>query len=212
MNTNIIKKETEIIGIQAILRDVTEKKILEERLNKNYKKLIRTLTAFIEVKDLYTEKHSKRIARDSVFLAEQLNISDEQIKDIEIAALLHDLGKIKISIDILNKKGKLTAKEWEIMKKHSELGEQTIKNMPEFRYASKLIKYHHERYDGKGVSRKDSKERTFPLEHVLLLLLMLLMLCNLTGLIATLYPTKKLKMSLLEKRGNNLIHILLISI
>jgi PAS domain S-box-containing protein len=150
MNTNIIKKETEIIGIQAILRDVTEKKILEERLKKNYKELIKTLTAFIEVKDLYTEKHSKRIARDSIFLAEQLNMSDEQIKDVEIAALLHDLGKIKISIDILNKKGKLTKKEWEIMKKHSELGEQTIKNMPEFRYASKLIKHHHERYDGKG--------------------------------------------------------------
>jgi PAS domain S-box-containing protein len=150
MNTNIIKKETDVVGIQTILRDVTEKKILEERLKKNYKELIKMLTAFIEVKDLYTEKHSKRIASDSVFLAEQLSMSSKEIKDIEIAALLHDLGKIKISIDILNKESKLNEKEWEIMKKHSEIGEQTIKNMPEFLDASKLIKYHHERYDGKG--------------------------------------------------------------
>jgi len=150
INTNVIKKADEIIGIQAIMRDITERKSLAERLKQNYKNLVTTIASFIEIKDLYTEEHSKRIVEDSIYLARQLDMNDEEIKDIEIAALLHDLGKVKISGKVLNKKGKFNKQEWEIMKKHSQYGEEGIKNMPEFRNAGKIIRHHHERYDGKG--------------------------------------------------------------
>jgi len=150
VNANAIRKEDEIIGIQAVIRDMTEKKILQDKLKQNYRDLMKTIASFIEIKDLYTEEHSRRMVEDSIYLGQQLNIHEEEIKDIEIAALLHDLGKIKIPGKILNKPGKFSKQEMLIMKKHCQLGEEAIKNMPEFSSASKIIRYHHERYDGKG--------------------------------------------------------------
>ena len=77
-------------------------------------------------------------------------MSDEDVKNIEIGAILHDLGKIKVPGKILNKGSSFNKEEEQIMRKHSQLGEEAIKNIPEFRRASKLIRHHHERYDGKG--------------------------------------------------------------
>jgi PAS domain S-box-containing protein len=150
INANVMKKDKAIVGIQAIIRDITEGKALEEKLRENYKELIKTIAGFLEIKDLYTEKHSRRIVEDSIYLASKLNMSEEEIKDIEIGALLHDLGKIKIPGKILNKGTKYNKKEEQIMRKHSQLGEEAIKNIPEFYNASKLIRHHHERYDGEG--------------------------------------------------------------
>ncbi len=150
INANAIKKENNIVGLQAVMRDITEKKILEDKLRDNYKDLIKTIAGFLEIKDLYTEEHSRRIVEDSIYLSHRSNMSIEEIKDVEIAALLHDLGKIKIPGNILNKDGKYNKSEEHIMRQHSQLGEDAIKNIPEFRKASKLIRHHHERYDGKG--------------------------------------------------------------
>jgi PAS domain S-box-containing protein len=150
INANVRKKNKAIIGIQAIIRDITESKVLEDRLKENYKQLIKTIAGFLEIKDLYTEKHSRRIVEDSIYLASELNMSQEDVKNIEIGAILHDLGKIKIPGKILNKGTKFNKKEEQIMRKHSRLGEEAIKNIPEFRSASTLIRHHHERYDGKG--------------------------------------------------------------
>jgi PAS domain S-box-containing protein len=154
INANVIIKDDDVVGIQAILRDITESKALEEKLRENYKELIKTIAGFLEIKDLYTEKHSRRIVEDSIYLASKLNMNEEEIKDIEIGALLHDLGKIKIPGKILNKGTKFNKKEEQIMRKHSQLGEEAIKNIPEFRNASKLIRHHHERYDGEGYPDK----------------------------------------------------------
>ncbi len=150
INANVILKDDDIIGLQAMLRDITESKILEEKLKENYRELVKAIASFLEIKDLYTEKHSRRIVEDSIYLALQLDMSDEDIKNIEIGAILHDLGKIKVPGKILNKGSKFNKEEEQIMRKHSQLGEEAIKNIPEFHSASKLIRHHHERYDGKG--------------------------------------------------------------
>jgi PAS domain S-box-containing protein len=150
INANVITKGKNTIELQAIMRDITDKKVLEDKLKENYKELIKTIAGFLEIKDLYTEEHSRRIVEDSIYLSRRLNMSIEEIKDVEIAALLHDLGKIKIPGKILNKNGKYNKKEEQIMRKHSQLGEEAIVNIPEFQKASKLIRHHHERYDGTG--------------------------------------------------------------
>ena len=139
-----------VVGIQGIVRDISRRVRMEEGLKEGYRKLIKVLAAFIEIKDLYTEEHSRRIIDDSVYLAERLGLSEEEIKDIEIAAILHDIGKMKVPGYILNKEGVLNEEERALMIEHSRLGAEAVQGIEEFKNASRIILYHHERYDGNG--------------------------------------------------------------
>ena len=115
-----------------------------------YLSTIKTLSKTIEAKDPYTSGHANRVMEYSVLLAEALELSYEKIQDIRMAAILHDLGKIAINDDILNKGGKLTAEEYEQIMKHPIIGAEIIDNISFLRDVKEIIKYHHERYDGKG--------------------------------------------------------------
>jgi PAS domain S-box-containing protein/putative nucleotidyltransferase with HDIG domain len=139
-----------IVGVQGIIRDITEKRSFDERLRDSYRKLVKVLAGFIEIKDIYTEEHSRRIIEDSIYLAERMGLSQEEIKDIEVAAILHDVGKMKIPGRILNKKGELDEQERKVMMEHSRLGAEAVEGIEEFKNASRIIRYHHECYDGTG--------------------------------------------------------------
>lgn len=111
---------------------------------------IETLSKTIEAKDPYTSGHANRVMEYSVLLAEEYGLSESKIQKIRTAAVLHDIGKIAINDNILNKATGLTSEEYAEIKKHPSVGADIISNMDLFKDIKGIVKYHHERYDGKG--------------------------------------------------------------
>lgn len=111
---------------------------------------IKTLISIINAKDRYTYGHIERVVMFAKLLANKLGITDEEKKILKYGAYLHDIGKINISKDILNKKMRLSNDEWEILKQHPANGVDLIKSVDSLEQVVPLILHHHERYDGKG--------------------------------------------------------------
>lgn len=111
---------------------------------------VKTLISIINAKDRYTYGHIERVVMFSKLLANKLGLTDEEKKTLKYGAYLHDIGKINISKDILNKKMQLNNYEWEILKQHPANGVELINPVESLKYIVPLILHHHERYDGKG--------------------------------------------------------------
>lgn len=111
---------------------------------------VEALMNAIDARDMYTEGHSRRVAEISVEIARELKLSQWEIEKLHIAAMLHDVGKIGISDNILNKPGKLTDEEYNIIKEHPTIGVKILKKIKNIDYVHKIVEQHHERYDGKG--------------------------------------------------------------
>ena len=114
------------------------------------KDMILTIIRILEYHDPYTKGHSKNVANLASILAEKLGLSDEMIKKTYWAALVHDIGKIVIPSSILNKEGKLTIEEFEVIKKHPVYGHDFLSTSSDLRELAKYVLYHHERWDGNG--------------------------------------------------------------
>ena len=108
----------------------------------------------IDAKDKYTHGHSSRVGEYSRKIAQQAGKNEQETQEIYYAALLHDVGKIGIPRDIINKEGKLTSEEYEVIKQHPVLGNQILSSISEYPYLSIGANHHHERYDGKGYPDK----------------------------------------------------------
>ncbi len=111
---------------------------------------IKTLIAVINAKDKYTYRHVERVVFYSNLLADKLNISPDEKRKLVYSAYLHDIGKINIKEEILNKTEPLTNEEWEILKNHPQYAVDIIKNNEAMEEIRPIILQHHERYDGKG--------------------------------------------------------------
>ena len=118
-----------------------------DRLNTN---IIRALAYTIDAKDRYTSGHSQRVADYSLAIAKRMGKSQEEQKNIYYAALLHDVGKIRVSEEIINKPGKLTEEEFNQIRLHPVSGYHILKDIHEDVGIAYGAKYHHERYNGKG--------------------------------------------------------------
>ncbi|MBO6108788.1 MAG: HD domain-containing protein [Eubacterium sp.] len=126
----------------------TEKK--REEARKTFEQTAEALAGAIDAKDTYTNGHSRRVAEYSLEIAKLAHKSDEECEKVYFSALLHDVGKIGVPIEILTKKGRLTDEEFEQIKQHPIVGGQilsSIKNSPWLSYGAR---YHHERYNGRG--------------------------------------------------------------
>ena len=130
--------------------DSLKVKMLEERLEVARSAVIFGLNQLLDLKDLNTGVHSTRLAEWGVRVADHLGVDESHRRDVEAAALLHDIGKIGIPDAILQKPGKLTPPERELMNKHSEYGWTVLRLFPGFERVSLLVLHHHERLDGKG--------------------------------------------------------------
>lgn len=108
----------------------------------------------LEEKDTYTIGHSRRVTAYSIIIAQELGLSSSDIEQIKLAGLLHDIGKIGVPESILNKPGKLTDYEFDVIKKHPERGANIIKNIKQLGEIVSWVKHHHERYDGRGYPDK----------------------------------------------------------
>ena len=104
----------------------------------------------IEAKDLYTSGHSNRVAKCSVEIAKRMGLPEEEVKELNFKALLHDIGKIGVPDAILNKPMALEEDEFAIIKKHPVIGGDILKNIAIVSNLHYGALYHHERYDGKG--------------------------------------------------------------
>lgn len=119
-----------------------------------YESMVYALTATIDAKDHYTFHHSNNVAYYATSLATALKMNEETIEVIRQSALLHDIGKIGIGESILNKPGRLTEHEYEIVKTHVENSIGIIKHLPSLDYVIPAVLAHHEHYDGKGYPRQ----------------------------------------------------------
>lgn len=111
---------------------------------------VHALTSAIDAKDPYTCGHSDRVARVAVRLAQQLGCTDEEINALYLGGLLHDIGKIGVSDEVLRKPGKLTDEEFDEIKTHPSLGEQILRGLPLLEGVLPIVLHHHESWDGSG--------------------------------------------------------------
>src|SRR5712671_5774987 len=125
-------------------------KELEEQLDLMHTALICSLNQLLDLKDLNTGFHSTRLAEWAVRVAQEMGMSDSSLRNLEVAALLHDIGKMGIPDSILRKPAKLTEDEYDLMKKHPEYGWAAIRLFPTLEKASLFILHHHESFDGTG--------------------------------------------------------------
>jgi len=114
------------------------------------KNIMMAMLLNIHSRDGYTWSHARRVAHFASMIAKKMRVPNEQLQWLKCSALLHDIGKVKITADILKKDSKLTDYEYEIMKKHPEEGVEIIKPIPCLANTIPPIKHHHERYDGSG--------------------------------------------------------------
>jgi HD-GYP domain-containing protein (c-di-GMP phosphodiesterase class II) len=112
--------------------------------------LLHSLTSAIDAKDAYTSGHSERVALLSRYLATQVGLPDPEVERIYMAGLLHDVGKIGVGESVLQKTGRLTPEEYELMKRHPEIGAHILDDIPQMADIIPGVLSHHERYDGRG--------------------------------------------------------------
>ncbi len=129
---------------------------------KEHLSIIQALASAVEARDPYTEKHSKRMAEYAMATARELGFSIYDTQVVHYAAILHDIGKIGVSDYILSKPGSLTNEEREKIQTHSQIGADIVAQIDSFKEASKLVHYHHERYNGRGYP-KGLKGENIPL-------------------------------------------------
>jgi HD-GYP domain-containing protein (c-di-GMP phosphodiesterase class II) len=119
-------------------------------IKKSFYDTVEALAEAIEKKDRYTGGHTKRVVYYSTCIAKYMDITSEQLERIRLGAILHDIGKIGIEDKILKKEAPLTPDEWKVMQKHPEIGHDILDNVESLKDVIGAMKYHHERWDGKG--------------------------------------------------------------
>lgn len=146
-------KEYGYIGVIVIFGPILLARysfILYLSMKRAYVDTVRALSLAIEAKDKYTEGHSTRTGHYVEIIARKMKFSESNVENIKIASLLHDIGKIGIPESILNKPGRLDDQEYTIIKEHPVIGANIIKDVDALKKSVGLVRYHHERYDGKG--------------------------------------------------------------
>lgn len=134
-------------------------KELEARISAMQSALICACNQMLDLKDLNTGIHSTRLAEWGVRIARDLGLDESSLRDVEVAALLHDIGKIGVPDSVLKTPARLTESEWAVMRKHPEYGWAIIRLFEDFERASLFVLHHHERCDGAGypAGLKDSE-------------------------------------------------------
>lgn len=139
-------------NFKAILKQAEENMYRMKLLNKNsfYSEIVHSIKTTLYEKSNETEQHAERIAQYSLLIGKEVGLSKEELNSLELASILHDIGKISIDLSILTKSEKLTDEEWQTIKKHSEKGYRITYAIPELKHIAEYILCHHERWDGKG--------------------------------------------------------------
>jgi cyclic di-GMP phosphodiesterase len=122
----------------------------EQELQETYDGTISAMAQMLEGKDNTTAEHCLRVRDYCTILAREMGVPEEQIRNIQLGAILHDIGKYRVPDRILMKPGGLDAEEWEEMRRHPIYGAEFVREIPFLAGASEIIENHHERWDGEG--------------------------------------------------------------
>lgn len=146
--------------ILSVTRDVSERKTAQAALEESYEHLermsrdmVQTLGRVVEARDPYTQGHEERAAELCRLIAMQMGMSDEDVEVLETAALVHDIGKLRVPAEILNKPGELSKLEYDLIKEHPRHGYEILKGIAFEWPIADLVLQHHERMDGSGYPR-----------------------------------------------------------
>ena len=143
-----VKHTLELVHLQRHHSEAVARKTKEnEKLSM---RVVQTLAEAIDAKDRYTNGHSTRVAEYSREIARRYGYTTKQQEDIYMMGLLHDIGKIGIPDSVINKPGKLTPEEYEMIKTHCRVGARILRKIEEMPKLVEGARWHHERYDGKG--------------------------------------------------------------
>lgn len=147
---DFLTKPPNKMELLARIRSLIKVKTLNNNLT-SIKSVLFSLANAIEAKDSYTKGHIQRVANLAAALGNKMNLSKKDNKALRIGGILHDIGKIGVSVDILNKPGTLDPEEWEVMKNHPEIGYNICLPLGKSLGAAlDVIRYHHEKLDGSG--------------------------------------------------------------
>jgi HD-GYP domain-containing protein (c-di-GMP phosphodiesterase class II) len=125
-------------------------KELESEVRELRSALVCSFNQLLDLRDLNTGVHSTRLAEWGLRVARDLGVAESSMYDLEMGALLHDIGKIGVPDNILNKPGRLTQEEFEVVKRHPEFGWTVIRKLPGLEQTSLYVLHHHENFDGTG--------------------------------------------------------------
>ena len=129
-----------------------------DQLHPSIVETVTSLALAVDAKDQFTHGHSQKVSAYAALIAADANLTAAEVEEIRLAGLLHDVGKVGIPEAILNKSGPLDAEEWEIMKSHTELGSQILDPLKAMERVRKMVRHHHEYFDGSGYPEKLSGE------------------------------------------------------
>lgn len=135
---------------REIKNQASELKDSYVQLSNLYRSIILAITNAIDARDKFTSGHSQRVAEITVEFAKHLGLASTEVEQLEIAALLHDIGKLGVPESIINKTDTLTDEEFNQIKQHPLIGEKIVKDIDVLQDTINVIKYHHEQYSGKG--------------------------------------------------------------
>lgn len=140
-----------IVGYVILLRFLAYVRSINEVYNDHFSSMVKGIVAILELKDPHTRGHSERVAHYSVTLARKVGgFTEQELNTFYYSCLLHDIGKIQISDDILTKPDKLLDTEYEVVKMHTVFGAEAIKDIESLHPCIEIIRHHHERWDGTG--------------------------------------------------------------
>ncbi len=155
-----LKEREQQVELQMMVEQVLE---TEQQLEDYALRTMEALVLALEAKDPESRGHSREVARLAAATGRQMGFSNEQIDTTLHAALLHDLGKLGVDNDILGKTGKLTPREYGLVKDHTVTGSDIISALSFMKKEQEIIRHHHERYDGNGYPDRLTREE-IPIE------------------------------------------------
>ena len=158
----------------GIISDVTDRVLAlqaleraNDRLERILKSIIETMGKVVETRDPYTQGHELGVARLSRQIAEEMGLSEDEVDGIEVAALVHDIGKLAVPAEILTKPGALSEVEFELIKEHARAGYDILKDIDFGWPIADMVLQHHERMDGSGYPCSVTGEEISPARRVL---------------------------------------------
>ncbi len=160
IDTALLDNSGNIVEYQSVGRDITDRKVMEESLRLSGEQLervldntVKLLAGTMRIRDVYTADHQENVARLVSAIGEEMGFSEDRCKGLWVTGMIHDIGKLHIPGEILNKPTSLSSIEYEIVKRHAEVGAETLRGASFPWPVANIIAQHHERLDGSGYPR-----------------------------------------------------------
>jgi HD-GYP domain-containing protein (c-di-GMP phosphodiesterase class II) len=139
-----------VTGIVGVTSDITDIRKAEQKYRSALEGAIQTMSRIVELRDPYTAGHQNRASRLAVEIGRSMGFSQERLEGVRVASLLYEIGKINVPSEILNKPGKISSMEYELIQGHPESAWDILKNIDFPWPVAEIVHQHHERMDGSG--------------------------------------------------------------